>query len=82
MPSIPASASSTRRLMPSSTSTGVAPGYGTVTETVCGSISGKISTLIEPARLAPPTRNISMSRLAATWFEANHASRPRPFSPA
>ena len=75
-PSIPSTASSTRRVMPSSTSAGVAPGNGTVTFTTPGEMVGNTWDCSRDADSAPPTSRTTISRLAATGLWTNHPIRP------
>ena len=77
-PSMPRTASSTARMMPCSTSAGLAPGYGTLIETMSSSVSGNTSCLTrEPIRIPPISKN-TMIRLAATGFCAIQAIGPVP----
>ena len=69
-PTMPETLSSMRRLMSSSTSSGDAPGYGTVTVMVRGSYSGKRSIATFVMANTPPPSSSSMSTLAATWLRA------------
>ena len=66
--------SSIARMIPSSTSSGLAPGYWTETSTISRSYSGKTSWVIMEAAIRPPMTRISISRFAATWFPAIQAS--------
>ena len=69
-PSMPNTASSTRRVMPSSTSVGVAPGYGTLTVTMPGSTVGKTCDVSCRPASNPPASISVMMRFAATGLWA------------
>ena len=65
-PSIPLTASSITKITPFSTSSGLAPGYGTMIDTMSRSNSGKTSCFM-CIRLTAPTRiRTAAARLAAT----------------
>ena len=76
-PSMPRVASSTRRVMPSSTSVGVAPGYGTVMLMTPGSMVGKICAVKPMADSVPPMSITAITKFAATMLCENAATRPR-----
>jgi len=76
-PSRPLTRSSMARTMPFSTSSGLAPGYRTDTETVSASNSGKTSCLMRVSMIRPPIRHTHMIRFAATELPAIQAMAPR-----
>ncbi len=75
-PSMPATASSTRLITPFSTSSGDAPRYGTVTLIISTLSSGNTSIFIVRIVSRPDITMNAISRLAATWFEANQPNKP------
>ena len=77
-PSMPNTASSTRRVMPSSTSVGVAPGYGTLTLTMPGSTVGNTCDVSCKPASRPPTSIKVISRFAATGLCAKYGTSPVP----
>ncbi len=76
IPLMPLRFSSIFRIMPSSISSGPAPGYATETFMRSSSISGKTSCFIAKAMINPPTMKTIIRRLAATWLWAIHLMGP------
>ena len=68
----PCKFSSIKKHIPSSTSLGEDPGYGTVIVTASISMSGKTSIFNRGSVSVPATKIINMSMFAATVFEINH----------
>ena len=80
-PLTPLRFSSILRIIPSSTSSGPAPGYATLTCTMSSEISGKTSCFMERPITSPPTMKTIISRFEATWFLAIHLMAPITLSP-
>ena len=66
MPARPASLSSIRRMMASSTSAGEAPGYSVEMEMLSREVSGKISSFMVTHVMIPASIKNIINRLAAT----------------
>ncbi len=67
------SASSIREQTPSSTSSGAAPRYGTLTCTIPNSTSGNSSWLSCVSAIRPPATKITISKFDATGLSMNQA---------
>ena len=81
MPSIPCSASSSRRQIASSTSSGPAPRYRTSTVITSRENSGKISCFRSVSTMAPLATMTSSIRFAATPLRANQPMTPFTLRP-
>ena len=80
MPCRPSKTDSIGSITPFSTSTGAAPGYGTLILIILRSERGNISLLIVAKEIAPAKKTKTITKFAATGLRLNHEISPLEFT--